>query len=60
MRTRASMTGVAYVVMVKRVAMRQANLAVVTVAARVAAVVTNVSSGNHAVANRSNRGRRTK
>ena len=47
------MTGVAYVIMVKRVAMRQANLAVVTVAARVAAVVTNVSSGSRAVANRS-------
>ena len=47
------MTGVAYVIVVKRAAMRQANLAAVTVAARVVAVVTNVSSGNHAVANRS-------
>ena len=47
------MTGVAYVIVVKRAAMRQANLAAVTVAARVAAVVTNVSSGSRAVANRS-------
>ena len=53
-RTRASMTGVAYVIVVKRVAMGQANLAGVTVAARVAAVATNVSSGSRAVANRSN------
>ena len=52
MRTRASMTGVAYVIVVKRAAMRQANLAAVTVAARVAAVVTNVSSGSRAAANR--------
>ena len=47
------MTGVAYVIVVKYVAMRQANLAAVTVAARVAAVATNVSSGSRAVANRS-------
>ena len=46
------MTGVAYVIVFKRVAMRQANLAAVTVAARVAAVVTNVSSGSRAAANR--------
>ena len=47
------MTGVAHVIVVKRFAMRQANLAVVTVAARVAAVVTIVSSGSRAFANRS-------
>ena len=47
------MTGVAYVIVFERVAMRQANLAAVTVAARVASVVTNVSSGSRAVANNS-------
>ena len=47
------MTGVAYVIVLKRVAMRQANPAAVTVTARVAAIATNVSSGNRAVATRS-------
>ena len=47
------MTGVAYVIVLKRVAMRQANLAAVTVTARVAAIATNLSSGNRAVAKRS-------
>ena len=44
------MTGVAYVIVVKRVAMRQANLAAVTVTARVAAITTNVSIDNRVVA----------
>ena len=46
----AGMTGVAYVIVVKYVAMRQANLAAVTVTARVAAITTNVCIDNRVVA----------